>query len=153
MTCIDVLLGVKQAGEEIVVVGGGIEGCETALWLAQKGKKVTIIEMLSEYITNMHRANKKMLIDLLEDNHVKVITNTKIQGISDSEVTAINNKSELFKIKCDSVVLAVGLKPVDDLYYKIAKENKIIFKIGDCKQPRKIIDAVWESFNICMNLP
>jgi len=152
MTCIDVLLGVKQAGKEVVVVGGGIEGCETALWLAQKGKKVTIVEMLSEYLTDLHRANKKMLIDLLEDNHIKVITNTKIQEISDSEVTAINNKSELSKIKCDSVVLAVGLKPIDDLYHKIAKEKKLIYKIRDCKEPRKIINAVWEAFNICMNL-
>jgi 2-enoate reductase len=152
MTCIDVLLGIKQAGEEVVVVGGGIEGCETALWLAQKGKKVTIVEMLSEYITDLHRANKKMLIDLMEDNHIKVITNTKIQEISDSEVTTINNKSELSKIKCDSVVLAVGLKPIDDLYHKITQEKRLVYKIGDCKKPRKIINAVWEAFNISMNL-
>jgi 2-enoate reductase len=152
MTCIDVLLGIQQAGKEVVVVGGGIEGCETALWLAQKGKKVTIVEMLSEYLTDLHRANKKMLIDLLEDNHIKVITNTKIQGISDSEVTAINNKSELSKIKCDSVVLAVGLKPIDDLYHKITQKKRLVYKIGDCKKPRKIINAVWEAFNICMNL-
>lgn len=108
--------------------------------------------MLAEYITNLHRANKKMLIDLLEDNQIKVITNTKIKEISDSEVTAINNKAELLKIKCDTVVLAVGLKPIDDLYHQVAKEKKLIYKIGDCKEPRKIINAVWEAFNICMNL-
>ena len=78
---------------------------------------------------------------------------SKIQGISDSEVTVINNKSELSKIKCDSVILAAGLKPIDDLYHKIVKEKKLIIKTGDCKQPRKIIDAVWEAFNICMNFP
>jgi len=152
MSCIDVLLGVKQAGKEVIVVGGGIEGCETALWLAQKGKKVTIVEMLSEYLTDLHRANKRMLIDLLKDNNVKIITNTKIQGISDSEIAAINSKSESLKIKCDSVVLAVGLKPVNDLYNKIVKEKILVYKIGDCNKPRKIINAVWEAFNLSMSL-
>lgn len=152
MTCIDVLLGVKQAGKEVIVVGGGMEGCETALWLAKNDKKVTIVEMLSECIPNMHRANKKMLIDLFEDNNVKVIKNTKVHEILNNGITAVNNRSELSKIKCDTVVLAVGLKPVDDLYNKIVKEKMLVYKIGDCKKPRKIIDAVWEAFNICMNL-
>ena len=48
VTCIDLLLGKKEAGESVVVVGAGLIGCETALWLAKQGKKVTIVEMLSE---------------------------------------------------------------------------------------------------------
>ena len=152
MTCIDLLLGIQQAGKEIVVVGGGMEGCETALWLAQNGKKVTIVEMLSECIPDIHRANKKMLIDLLKYNNVKIIKNTKVHEILNNGVTVVDNRLELSKIKCDTVVLAVGLKAIDDLYDKIAKEKMMVYKIGDCKKPRKIIDAVWEAFNICMNL-
>ena len=152
MTCIDLLLGIKQAGKEVVVVGGGMEGCETALWLAQNGKKVTIVEMLSECIPDIHRANKEMLIDLLKDINVKIIKNTKVYEILNNGVTVVNNRLELSKIKCNTVVLAVGLKAIDDLYDKIAKEKMMVYKIGDCKKPRKIIDAVWEAFNICMNL-
>lgn len=152
MTCIDVLLGAKQTGEEVVVVGGGLEGCETALWLANNNKKVTIVEMLSECITGIHRSNKKMLIDLLEGKNIKVIKNTKVYEILNDGITALNNKSESLKIKCDTVVLAVGLKPVDDLYNKIVKEKVLVYKIGDCKEPRKIVDAIWEAFNLSMSL-
>ena len=90
---------------------------------------------------------------MLKDNNVKVIKNTKVHEILNNKITTVKNRAELSKIKCDTIVLAVGLKPIDELYHKIVKEKKLIFKIEACKKPRKIIDAVWEAFNIFMNLP
>ena len=91
-------------------------------------------------------------IDLLKYNNVKIITNAKIHEILNDGAAIINKQIELLKIKYDTVVLSVGLKPIDDLYDKIAKGKILVYKIGDCKKPRKNINAVWEAFNICMNL-
>lgn len=48
VTAMDLLLGREKAGDSAVVIGGGLIGCETALWLAKQGRKVTIVEMLPE---------------------------------------------------------------------------------------------------------
>ena len=50
-TATDVLLGKKESGQRVLIVGGGLIGCKTALWLAQQDKEVTIVEMLSELIS------------------------------------------------------------------------------------------------------
>ncbi len=70
VTCIDGFLGKKQIGETVVVIGGGLEGCEMAAWLSQKGKTVTLIEQLPNLVSNIHRANRVMLMDMLEENGV-----------------------------------------------------------------------------------
>ena len=152
VTCIDLLLGKKEAGDRVVVVGGGLEGCETALWLAKQGKEVTIIEMLPQLIPDIHRANRTMLLDLLEDSGVDVLTNTKVQEITNNGVITTDRKLNMERISCDTVVLAVGLKPDKELYNSLAGESIEIYEIGDCKKPRKIGDAVWEANMLALNI-
>ncbi|HQP00583.1 MAG TPA: FAD-dependent oxidoreductase, partial [Caldisericia bacterium] len=92
-TATDVLLGNKEVGEKVVVVGGGLVGCETALWLAQQGKKVTIVEMLSDLMIAglpVPHANRIMLIDLLKFNKVEVITNHSLMEVTDEGVNLID---------------------------------------------------------------
>jgi 2-enoate reductase len=48
ITCIDLMLGKKEAGDKVVVIGGGMIGCETAVWLAEQGKQVTVVEMMPQ---------------------------------------------------------------------------------------------------------
>ncbi len=68
ITCIDWLLDKKTAGNNVAVIGGGLVGCETALWLAKKGHQVTVLEMLPELMTGslpVPQMNRMMLMDLL----------------------------------------------------------------------------------------
>ena len=63
MTANDLLLGKKETGESVVIIGGGIIGCETALFLAQEGKKVTIIEILEDIARDMYSVNRMHLLE------------------------------------------------------------------------------------------
>jgi len=148
VTCCDLLLRQKKIGKRIVIAGGGLVGCEVALWLAQQGKIVTIVEILPQVANDLFFANRNMLLDLLIKNKVDIITNTSLLEVTDNGVIVINKSFEKSNINCDTVVLALGMKPENELYKSLLYECEEIYKIGDCKQPRKIHDAVWDGWVI-----
>jgi 2-enoate reductase len=149
VTAIDVLLGRKKAGERVVVAGGGLVGCETAVYLAQKGKRVTIVEALEEIISDVFEANKQYLFKMLAENGVSVLTNTNLVRISEHGAV-VENKYHRFEaeLEADTIILALGLKPETDLLKALRGKVKELYSIGDCEGPGKIIDAVWRAFDI-----
>jgi len=148
VTAVDLLLGRSKSGDTVVVAGGGLVGCEVALWLAQQGKKVIIVEILPEIFLDILFANKLMLMQLLDLNKVEIMTGTCFNEIGDREVTVMSEGFGERKIACDTVVLAVGLKSERDLYNSLRQEIPEIYMIGDCKEPRKVMDAIWDAFNV-----
>jgi 2-enoate reductase len=151
--CTDVLKKEVTVGNKVVVVGGGIEGAEAAAWLATQGKEVTLVEMLGEIAPNLHRANRVMLLDMLEHYSVKTYTNTKVIDIKDKSVYCVNSDLQDIKIEADSVVLATGLTSSRDLYLELLKDPSFeTYAIGDCSKPRKIGDAIWEGCLLALNI-
>ena len=153
VTAIDVLLGKKKAGERVVVAGGGLVGCETAVYLAQKGKRVTIVEALEEIMPDVFEANKQYLFKMLAENGVSVLTNTSLVRISDYGAV-VENKYHRFEaeLKADTIILALGLKPETDLLKALQGKVKELYSVGDCEGPGKIIDAVWRAFDVARAL-
>jgi len=145
-TAVDVLLGEKDVGETIVVVGGGLVGCETAAFLAGKGKKVTIVEMLGEVVPNEYLANKVMLKETLAKGKVEVLTDTTLLEIADDGVVVDNKPGGKRKLKANSVVLAMGLKPRNELQQALDDKVAELRAIGDCVEARKVINAIWEGY-------
>lgn len=151
VTAIDLLLGKGKTGDSVVVVGGGLIGCETALWLAKQGTKVTIVEILPELMIAglpVPHENRMMLLELLAANNVSILTNTGIQEVI-AEGAIISN--EIFKkrtIKADTVVLALGLKPDDELYEFLRRKVAHLHALGDCREPRNIMGAIWDSYEV-----
>ncbi len=151
VTCIDLLLGKKKAGNTAVVIGGGLVGCETALWLAENKKKVTIVEILPELMTGglpVPHMNRQMLLDLLALNYVKINTNTSVQEITDEGIITIDKSSRHNLIKADTVVLASGLISDDRLYRSLVGKFPHLYALGDCRQPRNIMGAVWDGYEV-----
>lgn len=109
-TAAQVLLGEKNCGRETVVVGGGLVGCETALWLAQHGKKVTIVETLDGLMAAngpLCHANRDMLEALLPFQGVTVVTGAEVKCYRNG-VLSLAAAGRGREIPCDSVILAVG---------------------------------------------
>jgi len=147
--CCECLLGKKKAGNMVVVMGGGLEGCETALWLAKQGKNVTIVEILPKVMaTGIFNTNREMLMDLLTENNVQILTNTTIEEATEEGVILIDKDFKRRLIKCDTLVIGVGLKPEKKLYESLLDERVELYLIGDCVEPRKILDAIWDGFTI-----
>jgi len=150
ITCVDLLLGKKTAGENVVVIGGGLVGCETALWLVKKGKKVTIVEILPELMAGglpVPQMNRVMLLDLLAFHKVKICLGAKVQEITDEGVLVgedLNSKL----LTADTIVLASGLKSDDALYQALTGKVALLFASGDCQQPRNILAAIWDGYEV-----
>ena len=148
VTAIDAFLGKKEVGDEVVVVGAGLIGCEAALWLVQMGKKVTLIEKLSKLMPEEvdHNANKEMLVDMLTFNGVEQRTNTALAEVTDEGIKVVEDDLEIRPIRCNSVVLAMGLKSEDTLAEKLCEKKYRVYKVGDCQDPRIILNAVWDAY-------
>lgn len=123
-TAAQVLLGEKDCGRETVVVGGGLVGCETALWLAQHGKKVTIVETLDGLMAAngpLCHANRDMLEALLPFQGVTVVTGAEVKCYRNG-VLSLAAAGRGREIPCDSVILAVGYREEDSLYRELEFE-------------------------------
>lgn len=150
----EVLTKEKDPGDTTVVIGGGLVGCETALWLAQQGKNVTLIEALDSLLAingPLCHANKDMLERLVPYNGVDVITSAKVCSYKDgilSYKTEDGNK----EISCDSVILAVGYKEENTLYHQLEFEIPEIYLLGDAKKVSNIMYGIWDAFEVANHI-
>jgi len=147
VTAHEVLLGKKEPGQRVVIIGGGIVGCEVALYLGQKGKKVTIIEILDGLARDMYFVNRVHLLKLLADANVKVLTNTRVLEVTDS-VTVADKDGKKEALQADTVILAIGLKSNSELYDALLGKVPELYAMGDCSKPRKVINAIWEGHRL-----
>ncbi|UCG63581.1 MAG: FAD-dependent oxidoreductase, partial [Deltaproteobacteria bacterium] len=129
----------------------GLTGCETALWLAEQGKKVTIVEMLPRLMDGgppVPHMNKVMLLDLLTVQKVSMLTNAHVQEITNEAVIIVDRASSRKTIIADTVVLALGLKSNDELGKLLEGKVAHMYTIGDCREPRNIMGAVWDGYEV-----
>ena len=151
MTCIEALLGKKKTGKSIVVVGGGLIGCETALWLSKQSKETTIVEILPELMTGgipVPAMNRQMLLDLLTFYKVNTLTNTCIQQINRAAITVVTKTGYPEKVKADTVILACGLESENKLYQELNGKFTHLYAVGDCQTPRNIMAAIWDGYEV-----
>ena len=150
-TATDLLLGKKQARQNVLVVGGGLIGCETALWLAQQGRKVTVVEILQDILMAgipVQPMNRLMLVDLLRYHRVDIIRNTSLLEILEDEVLLIDKGFERKRVPAETVVLAVGMRPDPELYDTLRREIPNLYLIGDGRQAQNIMNSVWDAYEV-----
>ncbi|OUQ19413.1 2-enoate reductase [Lachnoclostridium sp. An14] len=153
-TAAQVLLKEKDCGDATVVVGGGLVGCETALWLAQHGRKVTIVEALDKLLAvngPLCHANKDMLERLVPYHGVDVITGARVKGYENGVLTAETAEGEK-KIPCDSVILAVGYQEENSLYHQLEFDVPELYLLGDAKKVSNIMYGIWDAFEVANHI-
>jgi 2,4-dienoyl-CoA reductase-like NADH-dependent reductase (Old Yellow Enzyme family)/thioredoxin reductase len=146
LTAWDVLGGKKKLeGQKVIVAGGGTVGAETAEFLADQGNTVTLVEMLTRIAGDMEVINRRGLIEALEVKRVTMLTEHEVNKVTDKGLLITDkSKKEKRVIEADWVILAVGSKSNDQLSKTLKGRIPQIYLVGDCKQPRTILSAVYE---------
>ena len=137
VTAVDVLKGAVTAKKEATIIGGGLVGCELAIWLSQHGKSVRIIEMADTLMSTGAPAdmNKQMILELLEHHQVEIRLQTKLQEIREHEIV-VETQGAIQELASDCTILALGYRSNRSLYDQILLKAKDIYNIGDSSHQR-----------------
>jgi NADPH-dependent 2,4-dienoyl-CoA reductase/sulfur reductase-like enzyme len=141
---LDLLSGKFQPGDRVVVAGGAAMGCEVALHLASLGKKVTVAEMMGGLALDLENRSRVALLQLLKERKVDTFTNWKMEAIGDRAAFLVDGRGNKKEIPADSVILALGLTPNQELLDPLTRNFAEVRVIGDCLEPRKIYQAIHE---------
>ncbi len=146
---VEFLLGEKEVGENVVIIGGGLTGCEIAYELYLQGKKPTIVEMQNDLIVSdkICLANTSFLRDFFNANKVPVHLETKLSEIDEDGVTVTDKDGKSFKISADSVILSTGYRPAP-----IAKKAKNVHIVGDAHKVGSLRTVIWQAWDVAMKL-
>ena len=143
----DVLLGKREVGDKVVVIGGGLVGCETALYLAEElKKKVAVVEMLYEILTGMEPVSSMALTERLGKAGVEVHTGWHLEEITPDKVVCTDKMWKRHEIDTDTIVLAMGLKAKNEAAKEFIDLAPEVHIIGDCVEARKIYNAFEDSW-------
>ena len=146
---IDYLLEKEEVGKDVVVIGGGLTGCEIAYDLYLKGKNPVIVEAQQDLIVSkaICLANSSYLRDFFEANKVPVYLESTVSKITKKNVTIKDKDGNEKTIDADSVIMSVGYTPAP-----IAKKSRHVHIIGDAASVGSLRTVIWGAWDVCMKI-
>ncbi len=148
VSALDVLTGEAVEGDRVLVAGAGVVGCETALFLAEQGRDVTVVDpagiLVSEPVFTLNQAS---LLEKMDARGVKTMPGVELLEVVEGGAKVRAGLAESL-LECDAVVLALGFTAGEPTAEELAGVAGLQVRvIGDAVQPRKVLDAVWEGFH------
>ena len=137
--------GVTYAGKMVVIIGGGLIGCETAEYLATQGNQVVILEMMTDVATDMDPTSRADLMMRLADLGVDIKTNFRVTEIAGNKVVGelCNEEFGAYQeYEADFIVIAVGSQPNSSLAESLKGTLDQMYVVGDCFTPGRIVTAI-----------
>ncbi len=157
MKALDVYDAPEKVGQNVLMIGGGLVGCETGLHLAKSGKNVTIIEMADAVAADSYPMHRLGLLDEMS-RMLTVKTGLKCTNITPGSVTAQDKDGSVHTFEGDTVIYALGMKAnantAASLKAMVEKELGAIpvYTVGDCVRASKVYEAGREGFTAAMSI-
>ncbi|MBN1631709.1 MAG: FAD-dependent oxidoreductase, partial [Thermoleophilia bacterium] len=130
-------------GKRVVIIGGTIQGCETAEMLVKRGRQVTIVETGAEIGEGMlWRLVKPQLLHWLEDHRVPMLAGVKLEEITDQGLVITSKEGEKRVLEADTIITALPLSPNTELCDELKDVAPEVHCIGDSDEPGLVVDAV-----------
>ena len=149
----DILDGKRMPGKKVLIVGGGMVGCEIAAFLGEQEHDVTVIEFRDQVGADVIKEHKKYLMQDFEDYKIGQITGAKVCRFFEDGVeyeTADGEKHETRGY--DTVVLSMGYRNYNPFADQLEELGKETYVIGDAVRARRALDATAEAFEAAMKL-
>lgn len=150
---IDVYTALEKVGDKVAIIGGGLVGCETGLFLAELGKDVTIIEIQDSIISDANWMHKEGLLQSIAKKSVSFYTGTTCTEVTSKMVKTLDKSgiSRIFDI--DTVIYAVGMQPRSDLVDELQELDIEYFaSVGDCVKIQNISGATFSAYHAAIDI-
>jgi 2,4-dienoyl-CoA reductase (NADPH2) len=130
-------------GRTVVIMGGNIQGCQTAEFLVKRGRKVTIVDTAEEIGEGLLETFvKPHLPDWLDEKGVAMLPGVKVEEITDEGLIITTKEGKRQAIEADTIVSALPLLPNTGLSKSLEGSAPEVYAIGDCREPHLIVDAI-----------
>ena len=147
MEACDYLLGNKQAGKTVAIIGGGLTGCEIAMDLFKKGHTPIIVEMKDDLVAikGVCLANTSYIREFFALNKVDVRLETKLCEIKQNSIVIQGKDGAKEEVNCDSVIMSVGYVPHPQF-----EASKHVHLVGDCDHVGNLRTVIWQAWDVAM---
>jgi 2,4-dienoyl-CoA reductase (NADPH2) len=139
-------------GKKVVIIGGDIQGCELAEFLTKRGRNVTIVDTAQTLGEGMGRLLLIALTWWFQKKGVTTMTEVQYGEITDKGLTVITKEGDKQTIEADTIVSALPLKPNAALFTSLEGKVPEVYAIGDCEEPRLIVDAIADGYRVAKAL-
>ena len=136
---------------DVAIIGGGLVGCETALFMAEQGKKVTIIEMQNSIAPEANHMHKEGMMQAFAKTDIEIKTGLRCTKITADGVYAVDADGNEHFVKAASVVYALGQKAVPCNELMDLPIDKV-FVVGDCKTVQKVSGGAFAAYHAAMDI-
>jgi 2,4-dienoyl-CoA reductase-like NADH-dependent reductase (Old Yellow Enzyme family)/thioredoxin reductase len=152
ISALDVLNNHKEVGDKIVVIGGGLVGTETALYLAESGKSVILVEMQDAIMKDVAVTDQIAYGERIAQTQMEILVGHKLVEIKENSIV-VEHAGGLKEIEADTVIMAVGFRPQPQLEEKLKSVDGLeVYSIGDCIKPAKIFDAFHAGYKLGLRI-
>lgn len=141
-----------QVTDEVVVMGGGLAGCECAVHLAQEGKTVHLVEMRDALAPDANVRHRPLLLKEIEKDGIFVHTGHCVEKIEKDGVYCRDAEGNLVKISGTTVICALGQRARTDVVEELRGSAPFVRVIGDARKVSTITNAVYQGYHAALDI-
>lgn len=141
-----------RVGQRVVLVGGGMVGCELSIHLARLGRQCTVVEMGQYLCPDAQLSERLHVLRFLEEAGVAAHTETRCTQITDGGVTCVDAAGNELRLEADTVILCAGMQSRGEVRDQFARAAFQVRNIGDCVKPRIVKDAIHEALDAALTI-
>lgn len=153
MNVLEAYGSIDNIGKNVILIGGGLVGCEVGLHLASVGKNVTVVEMNTMMAYETFGYYRNALLDEMDKRSIKQVLGAKCVEFKKDGVVVLKDGQESF-IQADTVIYSMGMKSNTETVEKLKEvfKDKELLVIGDCLKPGKVGDSVRSGYIAAMSI-
>ena len=141
-----------KVSNQVVVLGGGLAGCEAAIHLAQEGKSVHLVEMKTELASDANIRHRPILLNEIEKNKIHVYTGYKGLRVTEKGVVCVDTVGEEHFALGTTVICALGQRARRDMVENLIDCALYVAQIGDCVSPSTITTAIYQGYHAALDI-
>lgn len=149
---LDIYTKPEIVGKKVIIIGGGLIGMETSLFLAEKyGVEVKVIEMQDDYAKDAYRSHREA-IEIFKPDSVEVFLNSRCLEVEADGVIVEDKEGKKVKHQGDTIIYALGMKARKTELEALISQMPNARYVGDCKKPAKVLEAVRDGMFAAMDI-